>query len=71
MRLAIERLAYFTDVLGEAQMREYVTKTRDPGDAARLRMLPYTEAMYVRARPGLTAIPTPSATQSPAPLPVP
>jgi len=71
VRLAIERLAYFTDVLGEAQMREYVTKTRDPGDAARLRMLPYTEAMYVRARPGLTAIPTPSATQSPAPLPVP
>ena len=29
---AIERLAYFTDIIGDAKMHEYVSKTKDPTD---------------------------------------
>ena len=54
---AIERLAYFTDIISDAKMREYVTKTKDPTDLSGSTMLTYTDGMYLQSRPGLTATP--------------
>ena len=65
---AIGRLAYFTDIIGEAKMRDYVTKTKDPNDPMKLRMLSYTDGMYVQSRPGLTATPVSNAEALPAPV---
>jgi tetratricopeptide (TPR) repeat protein/outer membrane protein assembly factor BamD (BamD/ComL family) len=66
---AIGRLAYFTDILGEAKMREYVTKTKDPNDTMKIRNLPYSDGTYVQSRPGLTATPVSNAEALPAPAP--
>jgi hypothetical protein len=52
---AVGRLAYFTDILGEAKMREYVTATQDPVDGTR--KLAYTDGQYVQTRPGMTSLP--------------
>jgi hypothetical protein len=60
---AIQRLAYFTDVIGEANMRQYVTRTTDPNNKSRT--LTYTDGMYVQSRPGLTATP-PSNGEAPS-----
>jgi tetratricopeptide (TPR) repeat protein len=54
---AIERLAYFTDIIGNDKMREYVTGTKDPTDLSGGSMLSYTDNMYLQSRPGLTATP--------------
>lgn len=56
---AIRRLAFFTDVIGEAKMKQYTAGIKD---------LNYTEGMFLRMRPGQTAAPAPKGT--PAPLPV-
>lgn len=55
---AIRRLAFFTDVVGEAKMKQYTTGVQD---------LNYTDGMFLRMRPGQTAAPEPKGT--PAPLP--
>jgi hypothetical protein len=45
---AITRLAYYTGILGEARMREYVTSTPDPSDPSK--KLPYTAGQYEQMR---------------------
>jgi hypothetical protein len=63
---AIAKLAYYTDIIGDAKMREYVTGTVDPTNAGT--KLSYTDGMYVQSRPGLTS--TPAQNGSVPPLPV-
>ena len=55
---AIRRLAFFTDVIGEAKMTQYTGTIKD---------LNYTAGMFPRMRPGQDATPTPQGL--PAPLP--
>ncbi len=47
---AIRRLAFFTDVIGEAKMQQYTGSIKD---------LNYTAGMFPRMRPGQDAAPTP------------
>jgi outer membrane protein assembly factor BamD (BamD/ComL family) len=56
---AIRRLAFFTDVIGEAKMKQYTSGVKD---------LNYTEGMFLRMRPGQVVSPQPGG--SPPPLPV-
>ncbi|HWA71260.1 MAG TPA: hypothetical protein VG937_02945 [Polyangiaceae bacterium] len=56
---AIRRLAFFTDVIGEAKMKQYTAGVKD---------LNYTEGMFLRMRPGQVVSPTPQG--APPPLPV-
>ena len=65
---AIARLAYFTDVIGEDKMREYVTKTKDPTDPSKSGNLSYSNGMYLQSRPGLTATPAPHGEGLPVPV---
>jgi len=65
---AIARLAYFTDIIGEDKMREYVTKTKDPTDPSKSRYLSYSNGMYLQSRPGLTATPAPNGEGLPVPV---
>ncbi len=62
---AVARLAYFTDIIGEAKMREYVTGTTDPVDPTK--KLTYTDGQYVQTRPGQTSVPPPSGQSLPLP----
>ncbi len=55
---SIRRLAFFTDVIGEAKMKQYTSTVKD---------LNYTEGMYPRMRPGISSAPPPNG--APAPLP--
>jgi hypothetical protein len=55
---SIRRLAFFTDVIGEAKMKQYTASVKD---------LNYTEGMFPRMRPGISSAPPPNGT--PAPLP--
>ncbi|HEX2876881.1 MAG TPA: hypothetical protein VHP33_36765, partial [Polyangiaceae bacterium] len=55
---SIRRLAFFTDVIGEAKMKQYTAPVKD---------LTYTEGMYPRMRPGISSAPPPNG--APAPLP--
>lgn len=55
---AIRRLAFFTDVVGEAKMKQYTATVQD---------LNYTEGMFLRMRPGQVASPQPQG--APPPLP--
>ena len=52
---AIRRLAYFTDIIGDAKVRDYVTRAKDPGDPAT--NLTYADGQFVQARPGQTVVP--------------
>ncbi len=65
---AIGRLAYFTDIIGDPKMKEYVTKTTDPTDPAKSRKLDYKDGQYVQSRPGITSVPPPSAVADPLPV---
>lgn len=56
---AIRRLAFFTDVVGEAKMKAYTSRVKD---------LNYTEGMFTRIRPGVVG--EPEANGSVQPLPV-
>jgi hypothetical protein len=49
---ALARLAYFTGIIGEAAMREYVTNTKDPTDPSQSGYLPYSNGMYVQSHAG-------------------
>jgi tetratricopeptide (TPR) repeat protein len=62
---AVARLAYFTEVIGEAKMRAYVTATTDPTD--KTKKLTYTDGQYVQSRSGQTAVPPASGASSPLP----
>jgi hypothetical protein len=55
---SIRRLAFFTDVIGEAKMKQYTAGVKE---------LNYTEGMFPRMRPGISSAPPPNGT--PAPLP--
>ena len=55
---AIRRLAFFTDVIGEAKMQQYSSGVKD---------LNYSPGMFPRMRPGQDTAPTPQG--MPAPLP--
>jgi outer membrane protein assembly factor BamD (BamD/ComL family) len=55
---AIRRLAFFTDVIGEAKMKQYAGTVKD---------LNYTEGMFPRMRPGQVAAPAPDGAAPPLP----
>jgi hypothetical protein len=55
---AIQRLAFFTEVIGEAKLAGYTTSVRD---------LSYSEGLFLRSRPGLVEAPPPSGAAPPAP----
>ena len=56
---AIRRLAFVTDIVGDAKMRAYAASVKD---------LQYTDGMFQRMRPGLVTVP--KADGMPRPLPV-
>lgn len=60
---ATARLAYFTDIIGDAKLKEYVTKTTDPNEPSR--KLDYKDGQYPRSRSGLSPqLPSTGVTQS-------
>ena len=63
---AINRLAYFTDIIGDPKMREYVNATIDP--VTKTGHLSYSDGMFVQQRPGLAAVPLPDANAEPMPV---
>ncbi len=65
---AINRLAYFTDIIGDTNMRTYVTNTIDPTDANKSAKLDYKDGMFVQQRPGMAAVPPPDANDEPLPV---
>jgi hypothetical protein len=62
---AIRRLAFFTDILGNAKIREFSQGVLDPETKA---PFVYQDNYFLRSRPGLTAPLSPNGL--PAPLPV-
>jgi hypothetical protein len=64
---AIGRLAYYTDIIGDAKMQQYVTNTPDPTQKGAAQKLPYTANQYVQTRPGLTALPAAQGDAKPLP----
>ncbi len=65
---AINRLAYFTDIIGDTNMRTYVTNTNDPADPNKTAKLDYKDGMFVQQRPGIAAVPPPDANDEPLPV---
>lgn len=59
---AIQRLAFFTDVIGEAKLATYATRVKD---------LNYTPGTFLRIRPGLVTAPESSGMPPPQPDPSP
>ena len=62
---AIQRLAFFTDILGDAKLREWSQGIVDPDGK---KPFEYRDGVFLRSRPGLTPSLTPDGL--PAPLPV-
>jgi tetratricopeptide (TPR) repeat protein len=58
---AIQRLAFFTDVIGEAKLAQYTGRVRDLG---------YNPGMFLRIRPGLVTAPEAEGLTPPEPLPL-
>lgn len=56
---AIQRLAFFTDVIGEAKLPQYTSRVKD---------LNYTPGMFLRMRPGLVTSPESNGMTSPLPV---
>jgi tetratricopeptide (TPR) repeat protein len=63
---AIGRLAYYTDIIGDAKMQQYVTSTPDPTTKGASK-LPYGSNQYVQTRPGLTSLPAAQGNSLPLP----
>lgn len=63
---AIGRLAYYTDILGDANMSKYVTNTPDPTNKGATK-LSYSQNQYVQTRPGLAVLPPPQGNSKPLP----
>jgi hypothetical protein len=59
---AIQRLAFFTDVIGEAKLVQYT---------GRVPSLEYSPGLFLRLRPGLVMAPSPEGMAPPAPPPLP
>jgi outer membrane protein assembly factor BamD (BamD/ComL family) len=55
---AIQRLAFFTDVIGEAKLAQYTQRVKD---------LNYTPGMFLRIRPGLVTAPPANGTATSLP----
>ena len=62
---AIQRLAFFTDIVGDAKMREWTQGILDPETQ---KPFEYSDGMFLRTRPGMTPPLAPDGL--PAPLPV-
>lgn len=62
---AIQRLAFFTDILGDAKMREWTQGILDPETKT---AFVYTDGYFLRTRPGMT--PELEGETLPVPLPV-
>jgi len=62
---AIQRLAFFTDILGDAKLREFSQGINDPVSKQPFQ---YQDGIFLRSRPGMTPPATPDGL--PAPLPV-
>jgi hypothetical protein len=62
---AIQRLAFFTDILGDAKLREFSQGIIDPETKQPFQ---YRDGVFLRSRPGMTPPLTPDGL--PAPLPV-
>jgi hypothetical protein len=56
---AIQRLAFFTDVIGEAKLPQYASRVKD---------LNYTPGMFLRIRPGIDTAPDSNGTAAPLPV---
>lgn len=56
---AIQRLAFFTEVIGEAKLKAYTARVKDLG---------YSEGMFLRIRPGLVTAPEANAMPKAAPF---
>lgn len=65
MQKAVGRMAYFTDIIGDAKLKDYVTKTKDPNEPSR--QLDYKDGQYVQTRPGLTGVPASNGSSVPLP----
>jgi len=71
--LAIQRLAFFTDILGEAKMREFTTGIEDleidptSGESTK-RPFQYVDGMFLRMRPGATPPLVPDGVAAPLPV---
>jgi hypothetical protein len=63
--LAIQRLAFFTDILGDAKIREWSSGIVDPETKSGFE---YKDGFFLRTRPGLSPSLQPDGL--PAPLPV-
>lgn len=63
---AIGRLAYYTDIIGDAKMQQYVSNAPDPTTKGASK-LSYTPNQYVQTRPGLTALPAAQGDSKPLP----
>src|SRR5262249_1757688 len=61
---AIAKLAYYTDISGEAKMAEYVAQAKDDQG----KPIEYRPGMYVQSRPGVTATPPPDGNAPLQPL---
>lgn len=55
---AVSRLAYFTDILGDPKMKDYVTQTADPADANK--KLEYKDGQFIQSRPGMASVAPPN-----------
>lgn len=64
VKMAMQRLAFFTDLLGDAKMAEYVAPIEKNADLG----FKYEEGMFQKTRPGMVV--EPELTPLPAPLPV-
>ena len=62
---AIQRLAFFTDILGDAKLRQFSQGIIDPETK---QPFEYKDGIFLRSRPGMTPTLTPDG--MPAPLPV-
>jgi dsDNA-specific endonuclease/ATPase MutS2 len=62
---AIRRLAFFTDIIGNAKLRDYTQGIVDPNTK---QAFTYTDNVFLKTRPGLS--PEVPANGMPAPLPV-
>lgn len=63
--IAIQRLAFFTDILGDQKLREFSAGIMDPETK---RPFEYRDGLFLRTRPGMTPPLTPNGL--PGPLPV-
>ena len=61
---AIQRLAFFTDILGNAKLREFSQGVLDPETNT---AFAYTDDIFLRTRPGMTV--DPAVNGMPSPLP--